>query len=395
MRIVTDEQRRARIALRHGLAAAHRYPDIASATRAITAWHATDPGTVHLAIHARVQDVAVDDVERELNEARSLVKQLAMRRTLWAFPRGSYAAVLASSSARVAAAHRSTWHKRLVDGGVTDDPESWLATAGREVLDLLADGQPRSSTEVADAIPQLARRLELSPGTTWAATVSAAPNTLTMLAAEGAIVRAANGGHWRLSKPTWTLPKHWLGDVDAPMSASQGWDELVAGYLHTFAPATEDDIVWWLGATKSIVRAALKDIGAEEVRLEDGRTAYLGPGDRLDDTANPDPWAAITPTLDPTTMGWKHRDFYLSAEDRPFLVDSVGNAAMTAWVDGRIVGGWAQDEAGRVHVVPRRTLPASRQRPLDEEAERLTAYLDGTIIPTPYGKRIAAGERLA
>ena len=94
-------------------------------------------------------------------------------------------------------------------------------------------------------------------------------------------------------------------------------------------------------------------------------------------------------------MGWKHRDFYLSAEDRPFLVDSVGNAAMTAWVDGRIVGGWAQDEAGRVHVVPRRTLPASRQRLLDEEAERLTAYLDGTIIPTPYGKRIAAGERLA
>ena len=30
-----------------------------------------------------------------------------------------------------------------------------------------------------------------------------------------------------------------------------------------------------------------------------------------------------------------------------------------------------------------------------KEAERLTAYLDGTIIPTPYGKRIAAGERLA
>lgn len=67
-------------------------------------------------------------------------------------------------------------------------------------------------------------------------------------------------------------------------------------------PGTEADLVWWLGATKGAVRRALDDVGAVAVQLEDGEGAWLRPDDQ-DPVADPGPWAALLPALDPTTMG--------------------------------------------------------------------------------------------
>ena len=86
----------------------------------------------------------------------------------------------------------------------------------------------------------------------------------------------------------------------------------------------------------------------------------------------PEPWAALLPVLDPTTMGWKQRDFYLAADDVPHLFDSNGNAGTTAWWDGRVVGCWVQDDDGVVSVVLRRDIGAEGSGALEAEAERLT-----------------------
>ena len=69
-----------------------------------------------------------------------------------------------------------------------------------------------------------------------------------------------------------------------------------------------------------------------EVALADG-VGYLLPDD-LDDVPEPEPWAALLPVLDPTTMGWKQRDFYLDPEDKPYLFDTNGNGGTTAWWAG-------------------------------------------------------------
>ena len=74
-------------------------------------------------------------------------------------------------------------------------------------------------------------------------------------------------------------------------------------------------------------------------------SGYLLPDD-LDDEPEPEPWAALLPVLDPATMGWKERDFYLDAADVPYLYDTNGNGGTTAWWNGRIVGCWVQDEDG-------------------------------------------------
>ena len=88
VREISDAERRARLAVRHGLGPGCAFSSIASATAGMTAWHATGLPSVHLAIHARTRGLSVEDVDAALNQDRSLVKQLSMRRTLRRLGRG-------------------------------------------------------------------------------------------------------------------------------------------------------------------------------------------------------------------------------------------------------------------------------------------------------------------
>jgi hypothetical protein len=105
--------------------------------------------------------------------------------------------------------------------------------------------------------------------------------------------------------------------------------------------------------------------------------------DDLDDETPADPWAALLPALDPTTMGWKEREFYLG-EHAQLLFDTNGNAGPTAWWDGRIVGGWAQDDDGTVVVVPVEKLGRAATRALTVRAQALTDWLGGDVVKSIY-----------
>ena len=98
---------------------------------------------------------------------------------------------------------------------------------------------------------------------------------------------------------------------------------LIGHWLRAFGPGTVADIKWWLGSTVKSVRRGLAEIGAVEVDL-DGAVGYVL-ADDVDDSAAVAPWAALLPPLDPTTMGWIERDWYLGPY-KPQLVDSTGNA---------------------------------------------------------------------
>ena len=174
----------------------------------------------------------------------------------------------------------------------------------------------------------------------------------------------------------------WLGDVPAAMKADEGYAELVGRWLGTFGPGTEDDLVWWLGGTKAAVRAALATVAAVEVSLDGDRTGWVLPDD-VEPVAAVEPWAALLPVLDPTVMGWKERAWYLG-DHGPDLFDRNGNAGTTAWVDGRAVGTWVQDDAGVVTVHLLDDVGPAAGAALDAEAARLTAWLAGTRVGTVY-----------
>ncbi|WP_380173496.1 winged helix DNA-binding domain-containing protein [Kineococcus sp. DHX-1] len=375
MRHVSDDERRARLAVRHALAPGHRAATPEAATRAVGVLHATEPATVHLSCRARVSQLEVVDVVRALEVDRSLVKQLGMRRTLFVLPRDLLPAVLPSASARVAATERAAMAKEAAKCGVADCG-AWVDAARGEVLALLArhpDGL--TAQAVREAVPVLDGTVSVSPGT------SSASRILTHLGLTGDVVRGTNTGHWRVSRPRWTLTRHWIPEP-VPWNAADGWRELVRRWLVAFGPGTEDDVVWWLGATKGIVRAALAELDAVPVTLDGGGTGWLLPDD-LDVAPDPGPWVALLPVLDPTVMGWKTREFYLGPH-REQLFDRNGNAGTTVWVDGRIVGCWVQDPAGGVHLRLLDRVPARARRALEVEARRLTDWLGGTKVGTVY-----------
>ncbi len=376
VRHVADAERRARVGVRHALAPSARVEDAVEAARAVVALHATEPASVVLSAWARTPRLAPADVERVMWREAALVPQLAMRRTLFAMPRDVLPAMLGSICVRIA----DRLHRDLVKAaglaGVEGEPAAWVERARRAVLRELEDGEPLSAQELRTRVPEAVASYHQGEGTKWAGVVHLGPRVLTLLGAQGCIMRCGNLGDWRQSRWLWTTPGRRFGAPVEPMDERAGYAEIVRRWLWANGPGTVEDIAWWLGATKAAVRAALADVEAVAVSL-DGTDAvgWLRPDD-IDPVAPPEPWVALLPVLDPTIMGWKDRGFALGPH-APELFDSVGNAGTTAWMDGRAVGVWVMDEAARVRVHPVERVAAARRRELDREASRLTELLDG------------------
>jgi hypothetical protein len=379
MRAVTDDERRARLAARHAIAS--RVDSVAQAVDRMTCLHATEAASVYLSAFARA-DVSRAEIDRALYDEREVVKQLAMRRTLFAFPRHLLPAVWGSASQRVAAQLRTRLAKEVEGNGLAHSGEAWLTEMWEAVVHTLHEDGPSTTAELRQRIPELSLRLEMSPGKAWGGSFPIAPRLLGTVAATGRILRGANLGDWHLPRPQWTLAEDWLGEHVQHLDPVEGYRLLVHRWLRTFGPGTEADLVWWLGATKSAVRRALGELDAVEVALADG-VGYLLPDD-LEAVSEPDPWGALLPVLDPTTMGWKQRSFYLADDDVPHLFDNNGNAGTTAWWDGRVVGCWVQDPDGVVSVVLRHDIGADGVRVLEGEAVRLTNWLAGHVVGTVY-----------
>jgi Winged helix DNA-binding domain len=350
-------------------------------------FHATDPVTVYLSAWARVDGMRVADMERALYVDRSLVKQLAMRRTLFVFPRETLSLAQAAAGNRVAAAERRRLIRDVEKAGLQADGDRWLATAERDVLAALADGREATSSELRAEIPELEGSISYGDGKSWGGKMSVGPRVLTVLSAAGEVVRGSNAGRWTTSRPRWIALSSWLGEEVAAVEEADGVAGLVQQWLRAFGPGTAADVKWWLGSTLTAVRRALADLDAVEVDL-DGQTGYLLPDD-LEAVEPIEPWAALLPPLDPTTMGWTEREWYL-APYKAQLFDTAGNAGPTVWWEGRIVGGWRQTESGDVDLQLLEDIGEEGRRALQDESERLTEWLDGTRVlprfPSPLWK---------
>jgi hypothetical protein len=392
VRTIATSERRARLARRHRVAAGHRAGDAVEAARSMVCLHGTDPATVYLSAWARSDGITLDDLDRAMYEERSLVKHLAMRRTLFVFAREDLAIAQAGASNRVADSERRRLARDVEEAGLRADGERWLAEAGEQVLAALAGGREATSSELRDELPVLEGAISYGEGKSWGGEFPVGTRVLTTLSAAGKIVRASNAGAWTTSRPRWTSMKAWLGEGIPELPEAEGVAGLVERWLRAFGPGTAADIKWWLGSTVSAVRRALADLGAVEVDL-DGETGYLLPDD-LEPTDPVEPWAALLPPLDPTTMGWKEREWYLGPY-KEHLFDSAGNAGPTVWWDGRIVGSWRQTDSGEVDLQMLGDVGAEGTAAIEDEAARLDEWLGGTRalprFPSPLSKAVASG----
>ena len=385
-RSIDAEERRARLADRHRLAPERRTDDVVAIADSVVALHSTDPATVYLAAMARMEHPSREAVAQALFVDRALIRHHAMRRTLWVAPPETVRDMHAAATRKLVATERRRTVQLLADSGVSE-PEAWLDDARAQVIaDLRAHG-PSTARELGRRVAALRQPLQLSPGKAYAATQSAHTRVLQLLGFEGVVLRAESSG-WLNGAYRYAEADSWLpgGLGDRPERPAAA--RLAAAYLRRFGPVTTADLQWWAGWTLTVTRQALTDAEAVEVRLTDG-PGWLAADD--EPFADPGPWVAVLPGLDPTTMGWKHRGWYLP-EGAAEAFDNVGNGGPTIWVDGRVVGVWARTPDGTwlTHWFERVT--AARRREVDERLAELARAIGGgtfTIrFPSPVHDRL-------
>lgn len=239
-----------------------------------------------------------------------------------------------------------------------------------------------SSRESSAALPDLATKITVGSGK-WTQQVAVASRLLFLLAMETKILRTIPSGSWKSSQYGW--------DIAPPLEPVQpelGRARLVARYLERFGPVTTTDIHWWTGLTKTRVNKALAQIEAVPVKLDSGE-AWV----HRDWTPVTATGVALLPGLDPSAMGYKDRDWYMG-EPISALFDRNGNIGPTAWVDGRIVGGWAVNADAKVLLKVLETIEAPQRAALQDEVARLEIWLKDTPITprfrTPLEKELVS-----
>src|SRR5262245_17369232 len=379
-------ERRRRLAVRHALAPAQRVdgtpPDPALVARRLVALHSTDPATVYLSVLARIATTAPATlIDESLYERRDLVRMLAMRRTVFVVPAESVAIVQASTTDRIAMDQRAKLVKLLREATSVTNPEPWLADVERSVLRLLAErGGTSTAAELSAAEPRLKTTVVMAPGKPYQATQAITSRVLLVLAAQGRIVRGRPIGTWLSQQYRWVLAERWLRDKDDGIGAVAARAELARQWLAAYGPAPLADLKWWTGWTMADVRRAVADIDGVEVDLGGGGIGAALAAD-LAATDDPGDWAALLPALDPTVMGWSDRSWFLGPHAKA-LFDTNGNAGPTVWLNGRIVGGWAQRSDGVIAVRLLEEVGGDAKALIDAESERVQTWLGGVrVIP--------------
>ncbi|MFG3619740.1 winged helix DNA-binding domain-containing protein [Nocardia sp. NPDC047654] len=346
MRSIDAAQRRARLAVRHRLAMPERTGQVAEIARSMVALHATDPATVYLSVAARADGLTPSDVEQALYEDRSLLRMLAMRRTMFVVPVESVPILQASCADALAHKQRRTYGKYLTQAGIGDgDTAGWWAEAEAETHKALLARGAATGAQLSKDVPRLRTQVNTAPDKAYSKPTNITTWVLVTLGCEGRIVRGRPNGGWTSSQYTWAPIESWLPDGVPALPAAEARVELVRRWLRAFGPAPVSDVKWWTGWTLGEVRAALGVLDLVEVDL-DGVTGVLL-ADDVEPVAAPEPWAALLPALDPTPMGWQAREWYLGPH-APRVFDRNGNIGPTVWWDGRVVGGWAQRKDGEI-----------------------------------------------
>ena len=157
----------------------------------MTVLHATQPASVYLSYWARSRSPETAQLDRALYTERSLIKQLAMRRTLFVFPRDLLPATWGSASARIARTERNRIARQIVNSGLAVDGERGLERLRVQVLSQLAEyPEGLSALELRKLVPKMSVKLNTTasardwfpkywPASARAATLCAPPTEAT------------------------------------------------------------------------------------------------------------------------------------------------------------------------------------------------------------------------
>jgi hypothetical protein len=343
------------------------------------ALHATDPATIYLSVLARSTSSTLSDIAAAMYERRTLVRWMAMRRTLFVFPTEDIPEIQAAVSAPLAGTLRRQILSRIARNGteprIESEPAPWLAEVEAAVENALMDGGAATGARLAASVPAL--RTTIHAGSPSQVEQNLTSPLLTAMSAAGLIVRGSAPGPWTSRHHLWEPVAQWWPDGVPQLESGQSQTALAHRWLKRFGPATFDDLEWWTGWNKTTTRTAISTLPTEEIDLH-GETGIALLDDTLDGADDP-PVATLLPALDPTPMGWKHRAWFLSVEPNQ-IFDRSGNIGPTVWWNGEVIGSWGVGRSGEVRTIVVADRGRDAELAIGIAAQTLQARLGGTIV---------------
>ena len=385
---ISDRERRQALVWNHRLRTDRRTDDVVAIVEDLVGLHSSDPATVYLSVMARMPNPSPQPIDAALYDDRLLLRHHAMRRTLWVFTRATADIAHASTTRKLGPSVERGLAKLIEENGVATDGLAWIDAAKRDLAAVIDERGPILARDLGATAPAWVVPLSAGP-----ATIPAHTRVLLAMGFDGTIVRTRPVGSWISSQYAWASTDTWLPGAFTDQPVEIAASNLLSLYVRSFGPVTQDDIVWWTGWTKTQTGAAMEASGVREVRHDDGSIGYIV-GDDVGPVEDVAGSVSFLPSLDPTTMGWKERSWYLDPDHVPMLFDRNGNAGPTIWIDGRVVGGWAQRPDGEIAFEVLTEVGGHERNLIEAEAER-TASMYGEIrhrcrFPTPMVAQLLA-----
>ncbi|TDC56727.1 winged helix DNA-binding domain-containing protein [Jiangella ureilytica] len=355
--------------------------------------HATDPASVYLSALARVPAATLGDVSAALYDDRSVVKLIAMRRTMFVAPADFVPVVHSAAGLAIAQRLRRQLVQHLstlpTDPPLEGDVAAWLADVETSTEKALDERGEALATELAKAEPRLRTAVLPTTDKKWDVKQNITSRVLTLMGADGRIVRGRPAGTWLSRQHRWASVRRLWPDGLPDIPEAEARVTLARRWLEVFGPATVADLQWWTGWTLGVTRQVLAALDTVDADLSGVAGVVLA--DDTEPAADVAPVATLLPALDPTPMGWQQRDWFLGPH-RDALFDRNGNIGPTVWWGGRVVGGWGMG-GGTIRWRLLEDAGTEAAAAVEQAAGDLEARLGGaTVIPsfrTPLERELA------
>ncbi len=297
--------------------------DILQITDDICGLHSTELSTSYLSLLERTNNFKKEFLEKELYEHKTLGRIRGMRRTLFIQTKDMIPIVHAATFKL----SEKNFEKYMEFHKVS---LTEYQNISNQILDLL-NGREMSASEIRK---ELYSTLNI-------------PAIIQLMCNYGLLIRAKPIKDWKDRRNKYAKFANYFPDVKLTIeNEAQAIQILVEKYLRRYGPATENDLAWWTGLTKTEIRKGLRVIEPDLIKMKISsiQGIYIIFKSDLESITNhkvlSKPILSFLPKLDPYPMGYKERERYIISKNYNKMFDRSGNATSTIFLDGVAVGVW-------------------------------------------------------
>jgi hypothetical protein len=308
---------------KHHLTKVSKINDILQITKDLCGLHATGTLEPYIQLFIRTNEFKKEDLDRELYLNHSLGRIRGMRKTLFIQTREMIPIVY--NVIRFLTDKRD---KKYLEYRKISLEE--YEKISKKLLDLLNENEMSTS--------EIKKRLNSKKDITA---------VISVMCDRMELIRGKPLKSWKDRRLLYAPFKKYFPNLNLEKyDENQAIESLIQQYIKTYGPVTEDDIVWWVGISKSKAKKAIENCSEnlEKIEVKELTNEYYiynkdieklkDSGLRNEININ------LLPLLDPYIMGYKKRERYIDFRYYENVFDKTGNATSTILLNGRVVGVW-------------------------------------------------------